>query len=133
MTHRETARVVGILFITATVAFSMSVVLLDPVLKAHDYLASISANGRRVAVGTLLELINHIAVVGISVMIYPILKLFSERFAIGYIAARSMESVLFAIGTMHLLTFVIVSHAFVNRRKSIWTFSHFIPLATLKR
>lgn len=113
MTHRNTARVVGILFITATVAFSVSVVLLDPVLKAPDYLASVSANARRVTSGTLLELINHIAVVGIAVVSYPILRLFSERIAIGYVAARSIESVLFAIGTMHLLTLVNISHAFV--------------------
>ena len=113
MTHRRSARVVGILFITATVAFSVSVVLLGPVLSAPDYLTLVSANKLRVATGILLELINHIAVVGIAVVIYPILKQYSERLAVGYVAARSIESVLFAIGTMHLVTLVNVSHTFV--------------------
>lgn len=112
MTHKTAARVIGILFIIATVAFSISVVLLEPVLNAPDFLLSIASNGQRVAVGTLLELVNHIAVVGIAVVSYPILKQFSERIAIGYVAARSIESVLFAIGTMHLITLANVSQAF---------------------
>lgn len=114
MTHQTTARVIGILFVIATVAFSLSVVLLLPVLSAPDYLLSISSNEQRVAVGTLLELVNHIAVVGIAVVSYPILKQFSERVAIGYVAARSIESVLFAIGTMHLITLTNISQTFVS-------------------
>ncbi len=65
------------------------------------------------ATGALFELINHIAVVGIAVAIYPVLRRFSERVALGYVAARSIEAVLFAIGTMHLLTLVTVSQEFV--------------------
>ena len=114
MTHQTAARVIGILFIIATVAFSISVVLLLTVLSAPDYLISISSNEQRVAVGTLLELVNHIAVVGIAVVSYPILKQFSERVAIGYVAVRSIESVLFAIGTMHLITLANISQTFVS-------------------
>ena len=114
MTNKTAARVIGILFIIATVAFSISVVLLEPVLGAPDYLVSIVSNGQSVAVGTLLELVNHISVVGIAVVSYPILKQLSERIAIGYVAARSIESVLFAIGTMHLITLANVSQAFVT-------------------
>ena len=102
------------LFIVATVAFSLSVALLEPVLEASDYLTSVSSSGPLVATGTLLELINHIAVVGIAVVIYPVLRRFSERFAVGYVAARSIESVLFAIGTMHLVALANVSRAFVT-------------------
>jgi len=113
MTHRTAARVVGALFITATVALSLAVVVLQPVLGASDYLTKASLSGNRVATGALFELINHIAVVGIAVAIYPVLRRFSERLAIGYVAARSIEAVLFAIGTMHLLALVAVSREFV--------------------
>ncbi len=113
MTHRTAARVVGALFIVATGAMSLAVVLLEPVLGAPDYLTKASLSENRVATGALFELINHIAVVGIAVAIYPVLRRFSERLALGYVAARSIEAVLFAIGTMHLLTLVKVSHKFV--------------------
>jgi hypothetical protein len=113
MTHRTTARVVGALFIIATVAMTLAVLLLEPVVGAPDYLAKVSLSGNRVATGALFELINHIAVVAIAVVIYPVFRRFSERLALGYVAARSIEAVLFAIGTMHLLTLVTVSREFV--------------------
>ena len=56
MTHRTAARVVGILFIVATVAFSLAVFLLEPVLGAADYLSEASLRELRVAMGALLEL-----------------------------------------------------------------------------
>ncbi len=113
MTDRTTARVVGVLFIVATVAFTLAVVILQPVLGAPDYLASASLSGTRVGTGVLFELINHIAVVGIAVAIYPVLKRFSKRLALGYVAARSIEATLFAVGTMYLLALVTVSREFV--------------------
>jgi len=113
MTHRTAARVVGALFITASVATTVAIVLLHPVLDGPDYLSKASLSESRVATGVLFELINHIAVVGIAVAIYPVLRRFSERLALGYVAARSIEAVLFAIGTMHLLTLVTVSQEFV--------------------
>ena len=126
MTHKTAARVIGILFIIATVAFSISVVFLEPVLSAPDYLVSVASNGQRIAIGALLELVNHIAVVGIAVVSYPILKQFSERVAIGYVAARSIESVLFAIGTMHLITLANVSQAYVTAGEPPSSYYHTI-------
>ena len=113
MTHRTAARVVGVLFIMATVPFSLSVVLLEPVVGVSDFLAQAALSKARVAGGVFLELVNHIAVVGIAVVIYPVLKPFSERLALGYVAARSIEAVLFAVGTLHLLTLVFLGNEFV--------------------
>jgi hypothetical protein len=79
MTHRVGARVVGALFIMATVPFSLSVIVLQPVLGAPDFLTRASLREVRVGAGVLLELVNHIAVVGIAVVIYPVLRPFSER------------------------------------------------------
>ena len=92
---------------------AVAVVLLQPVVSAPDYLAKASLSANRVATGALFELINHIAVVAIAVAIYPTLRRFSQRLAVGYVAARSIEAVLFAIGTMQLLTLVTVSREFV--------------------
>jgi hypothetical protein len=102
------------LFILATIPFSLSVGLLAPVLQAPDFLTSVSQNEGRVGIGILLELVNHIAVVGIAVVIYPILRRFSDRLALGYVAARSIEAALFAVATLHLLTLVSVSQDFVT-------------------
>ncbi len=113
MTDRRAARLAGILFIAATVAFSVSIVVLAPILEAEDYLSAMAANGCLVGAGVLLELINHIAVAGMAVVLFPILRRFSTRVAVGYVAARSVESVLFAVGTMHLVTLANLSREFV--------------------
>lgn len=109
MTRRASARLVGILFILATVPFSISVVVLEPILAPPDVMARVAGSPGRVGVGVLLELVNHIAVVGIAVVVFPVLKTFSERLALGYLAARSIEAALFGVATLHLLTLVFVS------------------------
>jgi len=114
MTNRVTARVVGALFILATVPFSISVIILTPILESPDFLTNVAQNQGRVGAGVLLELVNHIAVVGIAVVIYPILKSAGERLAVGYVAARSIEAALFAITTLHLLTLAFVSNEYAG-------------------
>lgn len=113
MTHRTAARIVGVLFISATIPFSIAVVLLAPILGAPDFLSQVSVHANRVSVGALLELTNHVAVVGIAVVFYPVLRQFSERLAVAYVAARSIESVIFIIGTMHLVALLNVGQELV--------------------
>jgi hypothetical protein len=108
-----TARVVGALFILATVPFSFSVFVLAPILESPDFLTSVAQSRSRVGLGVLLELVNHVAVVGIAVVIYPVLKTFSERLALGYVAARSIEAALFGIATLNLLTLAFVGQEFM--------------------
>ncbi len=112
-TYRKTAIIVGVLFIMATGSIILSVVILEPVVDAPDFLMQASVSEARVAAGVLLEMVNNIAVVGIALVIYPVLKPFSERLALGYVAARTIESVLFTIGTGLLLTLLFVSQEFV--------------------
>ncbi|HSG80953.1 MAG TPA: DUF4386 domain-containing protein [Gemmatimonadota bacterium] len=113
MRYRTAARTAGALFLCATVSFSVSVLILEPVLGTPDYLAQVALHETRVAAGTLFELVNHVAVVGIALVLYPVLRPFSQRLALGYVAVRSIEAVLFAIGTMHLLALVKVSQDFL--------------------
>jgi type IV secretory pathway component VirB8 len=55
---KKTARIVGVLFITATVASSLSIVILSPILDAPDYLISVSANEYQVIMAVLFMLID---------------------------------------------------------------------------
>ncbi len=114
MNDRQAARVVGLLFITATVPFSLSVALLAPVLESVDYLTQLANNPGRVSAGVLLEIVNHVSVAAISVVIYPILRRSSQRLAVGYVAARSVEAALFALATTNLLMLTQLSHETVS-------------------
>jgi hypothetical protein len=113
-TNRKTARIVGVLFITATVAYSLGVILLDPILGGLDYLTKASENENQVIMGALLVLIDSVAVAGIGIVIYPILKKHNEVLAFGYAGARIVECVLFIVNIITILTLLNLSQEFVK-------------------
>ena len=69
--NRKNARIVGVLFITATVAGLLGGVILGPILEAPDYLAKVSANENQVLIGALLLFIMGAAGASIAIPMYP--------------------------------------------------------------
>jgi hypothetical protein len=112
--NKKTARIVGVLFITATVAYSLGVILLDPILGGSDYLTKASENENQVIMGALLVLIDSVAVAGIGIVIYPILKKHNEALALGYAGARIVEGVLFIVNIITIQTLLTLSQEFVK-------------------
>ena len=110
----KTARIVGALFIIATVAYSLSVVLLDPILGASDYLTNVSENENILIIGAFLVLIDCVAVAGIAIVIYPVLKKHNEALALGYVGARIGESLLFSVNVITTLTLLTLSQEFAK-------------------
>jgi hypothetical protein len=105
-THPKTARIVGVLFITATVAVILSGPFIGS-LDTPDYLVDVAANQDQVLIGMLIQLIWAFAVVGISVVLFPILKKHDETLALGFFGARIIEgvfSIVFIICQLSLLT-----------------------------
>jgi hypothetical protein len=113
-TNKKTARIVGVLFIAATVASSLSFIILEPILDALDYLISVSANESQVIMAALLMLIDVVAVVGIAIMMYPILKKHHEAIALGYVAARIIEGVFFIVYLVPVLLLLTLGQEFVK-------------------
>jgi hypothetical protein len=110
-----TARIVGALFIIATVAGVLSaLVILQPILAAPDYLAKFTENESKVIIGVLLDLIGAGAFVGIAVVIFPIFKRHNERLALGYVVARSFEAVPFVVANTFLLSLLAVGQEYVQ-------------------
>ena len=127
--HRKTAIIVGILFITATVAYSLGVIFLDPILGGSDYLTKVSENENQVIIGAILVLIDAVAVAGIGIVIYPILKKHNETLALGYVGARIVESVLFIVNVIFILTPLTLSQEFVKAGAP--DASYYLTLGTL--
>ena len=113
-TNRKTAMIVGVLFIIATVASSLSLVFLGSILDAPDYLVNVAANETQVIIGVLLLLIDCAAVVAIPVMLVPIFKKHNEALALGYVGARIIESVILIVGTIFLLSLLTLSQKYVQ-------------------
>jgi hypothetical protein len=90
---RRTAILVGLLFLTATVSFAVAEALINGVLDRADYLSGASADANALTTGALLAFVNGVAVVGIAVLLYPLLKGYSEPLALGYVGLRVAELV----------------------------------------
>ena len=114
MTDRTTARVVGSLFIVASVAGAVGLAIQQAVLDSSEYLTEAAHKENQVATGVLLALIMGVAAVGIAIAIYPVLRRRNERLALGYVAARTIEAVIYVIGSIVLLTLLTVSREFVD-------------------
>jgi Domain of unknown function (DUF4386) len=91
---RKTAVIVGVLFLTQTVAFIIADQLITGVLKRPNYLTGVAADANTLTLGGLFAVVSGVAVVGISVLLFPLLKPTSEPLALGYVCERVIELVL---------------------------------------
>jgi len=112
--NRKTAIVVGILFITATVATVISQVILGPILDTPDFLVNVSANRNQLVLGVLLELVDAFAVAGIAISIFSVLKNYNEGIAIGYVGFRVIEAAIAIIASISLLSLLTLSQEYVT-------------------
>lgn len=128
-TYRKNAIIVGVLFITATVAGILSAVFSGPILDGQDYLTKVSANETQLIIGALLELIMGFAVVGIAIWLYPVLEKQNKALALGSVGARLIEGVFFLVGVVGLLSLLTLSQEFVKAGAP--DASHFQTLGTL--
>jgi hypothetical protein len=119
-TYRKTAIAVGALYIAATAAPIMTAPFLgflgggiigEPI---PEYLAAVSASESQVYIGMLIELIWALAVVGIPVALFPILKKQNEAVALGFFSLRFMEGLSTIVGSIVLLTLLTLSQEFVK-------------------
>jgi hypothetical protein len=102
---RKTALVAGIFF-AFTFIFSIPALLFyDPVLNHVDYIVGAGAD-TRVAFGALFEIILVISNIATAIVLFPILKRQNESAALGYVASRTVESTIIAVGIISLLSVV---------------------------
>jgi hypothetical protein len=102
---RRLALIAGVLFLLTFVTSIPAVLLYHTVLHDHRYITGAGAD-TPVLVGAFLELILIAANIGTAVALFPILKRQSEGIALGYIAARVIESTFIAVGILSLLAIV---------------------------
>ena len=112
--NRKTAITVGALFLIAMAASLIGGIWLESILTAPDYLITVSANKTQVVIGVLLELINGIAVIGIAVMMFPLLKKYNESLALGYVAFRIIEAVIIIAAVISPLTLIALSQEYLT-------------------
>ena len=87
-TDKLTARVVGVLFIVA----SVTAIVGGSLVGDNDALGHLVGVQHRVITGVVIELVLVVSVVGIAVLAFPVLRRHDEGLALGYVAARTLEA-----------------------------------------
>ena len=107
---QRTARIFGWLFIITFLTSIPAALLYGPVL--NDPAGYIAGGGKdtQIYLAAFLELLLIISNVGTAVVLYPIARRQNETLAIGYVAARTMESVFIASGVLFVLGIVALRH-----------------------
>ena len=100
-TNRKIAIAVGVLFFAATLSYGVGSALITSALATPDDL--LNPNNTQIGIGVLLEFINSAAVVGIGLLLFLILRRYSEGMALGYAGSMIIESVLLLVGALSAL------------------------------
>ena len=100
---QRAARWFGVLFIITFITSIIALALFQAVL--DDPAAYISGEGKdnQIYLGAFLEFLLIVSNVGTAVVLYPIARRQNETLAIGYVAARIIESVFIAVGIVFVL------------------------------
>ncbi len=97
-TYRTTAKVVGALYILGFV-----VGIAGSALGTPGQIETVSARSMMIAIGALLWVSAAAGDAAHGVMMFPILKQYNERIALGYLSARLVEAAIIAISALFIL------------------------------
>jgi hypothetical protein len=107
---QRSARIFGVLFIATFITSISALALFQSVL--DDPTGYIAGGGKdnQIYLGAFLEFLLVISNVGTAVVLYPIARRQNEYLAIGYVAARIIESTFIAAGIIFVLGVVQLRH-----------------------
>lgn len=95
---RIIAVLLGVLFLISTITFMIGSGLI------RSFFINEIPNKTSLVIGVLLEIACGVAVVGIAVLMFPILKMFNKRLASGYVIFRIIECAIIIAGGIYLLS-----------------------------
>jgi hypothetical protein len=116
--HKKSAKIAGVLFLTAMVTSLLGGGLLESILNSRDFITNISSNTSTIFFGVSAEIINSLAVICIAVILFPILKLNNEGIAIGYVGFRIIESIFCIISAIIPLSLINLSEEYLKSGNS---------------
>lgn len=117
MNPQKTARLFGWVFIaTFVTSIGAKVLFVNGVGGSFDELRFVpgALSENSVYLGAILEFGVIVTNIASAVVIYPYVKRQSEKVALGYVAARIMESAFILVGLLSIMSIVSVSHALVE-------------------
>ncbi len=112
-TNRQAATSVGVCFILATVTAILGGLFYQPMLTGPDYLSNGAGHTNQVILGVLMELVLVGTAIGTAIGLFPVLRPYGERIALGHLCFRFLEAVVITVGIVAVLSLLTVSQDFV--------------------
>ena len=106
-TTKKTGQIVGVLFLTVMITWTIGFSLIEPIITAPDFLDIVFPNKTRLKIAVLVEFVEVAAVIGIAAMMFPIFKKQNEPLAVAYLGFRVLESaalIVIALAPIFLIT-----------------------------
>src|SRR4051812_20004848 len=103
--EQRTARIMGAWFLGTFVFSIPAYFFYDPLLNHAGYVVG-GGQDTRIGVGALLEILLAVSGIATAVVIFPVVKRVNESVALGYIASRTVESILILVGVLSLMSVV---------------------------
>lgn len=114
-TYRNTARIVGAMYLAGFVVGIGGLILIQSILGAPDHLATLPASSTLLAIGAVLWLMAAAWDAAHGVLMFPVLKRHnSERLAVGYLGFRIMDGLLIAIMVLFILIQIPIGSEYLN-------------------
>jgi hypothetical protein len=113
-TYRTTARIVGAMYLAGFVVGITGFVLIQSILGAPDHLATLPANSMLLAIAAVLWLMAVAWDAAHGVLMFPVLKQYSERIAVGYLGFRIMDALFIAIMVLFVLVQIPIGSEYVD-------------------
>ena len=113
-TYKRNAVIVGILFIIATVFLFIGQAIYEPFLNTPETLEVAYPNRTSAVTGMLLEFSCVLAIPLIPVFMFPVLRKHAEALALGYVAFRFFETILFFIPQINTLLLINLSQGYLD-------------------
>lgn len=111
--YRKIALIAGVLFLVTHVTSIGGLLLYEPVMNDPGFVTG-SGNEAGVIWGVLFEVVLALANIGTAVVLYPVVKKWGESKAIGYVAIRTLEAAVIAVGVIPILVIVSLRHQFMG-------------------
>jgi len=107
---RRTSLIFG-LFFAGTFAFSIPALFFyAPLLQNADYILS-GGFETRITMGALFEILLAICGIGSAIVLYPLARRARQSLALGYVASRTVESLLILAGVVSLMSVLALRSA----------------------
>lgn len=109
MSQRLRERIVGVLFVVATVGSIAASAVQGSILEGPGYLSALASHDGRLIGAALVFIVAAVSALGTALLLYPILRTRAEGLAIGYVALRMFENILYLGGVVTMLSMLTVA------------------------